>query len=130
MVSRGRIHAIDIFSSCNCLLSSLSLLSQVSSELQGVLSSNVAKREALKDSLASQIKKNDIINLHLQHTLASAGLSKDESAEITTNIGELVNQRNKEIDQLTMMIAREKEEYNNHRSMLIKRGVSVEDIVS
>jgi hypothetical protein len=31
---------------------------------------------------------------------------------------------------LTMMIAQETEEYNNHRSMLIKRGVSVEDIVS
>jgi hypothetical protein len=99
-------------------------------KLQGVLSSNVAKREALEDSLASQMKKNDIINLHLQHTLASAGLSKDESAEITANISEFVTQKNKEIDRLTMMIAQETEEYNNHRSMLIKRGVSVEDIVS
>jgi hypothetical protein len=99
-------------------------------KLQGVLSSNVAKREALEDSLASQMKKNDIINLHLQHTLASAGLSKDESAEITTNIGEFVTQKNKEIDKLTMMIAQEKEEYNHHRSMLIKCGVSVEDVVS
>jgi hypothetical protein len=99
-------------------------------KLQGVRSSNVAKREALEDSLASQMKKNDIINLHLQHTLASAGLSKDESAEITANISEFVTQKNKEIDRWTMMIAQETEEYNNHRSMLIKRGVSVEDIVS
>ena len=88
-----------------------------------MLSSNVAKREALEDSLASQMKQNDIINLHLQHTLASAGLSKDESAEITANIGAFVSQKNKEIDKLTMMI-------NHHRSMLIKSGVPVKDIVS
>lgn len=112
MVSRGRIQAIV----SSLLVTALSSLTSVSSELQGVLSSNVAKREALEDSIASQMKKNDIINLHLQHTLASAGLSKDESAEITANIGRVCNQKNKEIDKLTMM--------------LIKRGVSVEDIVS
>lgn len=95
-----------------------------------MLSSNVAKREALEDSLASQLKQNDIINLHLQHTLASAGLSKDESAEITANIGAFVSQKNKEIDKLTMMIAQEKEDYNQHHSMLIKSGVPVKDIVS
>ena len=81
-----------------------------------MLSSNVAKREALEVSLASQVKKNDIINLHLQHTLASAGLSKDESTEITANFGEEIDTLNKEIDKLTLN--------------LIKRGVSLEDIMS
>lgn len=126
MVSRELIHAIV----SSLLVTALSSLTSVSSELQGVLSSNVAKREALEDSLASQLKQNDIINLHLQHTLASAGLSKDESAEITANIAEVVTQKNNEIAKLTMMISQEKDEYNHHRSMLIKRGVSVEDIVS
>ena len=94
MVSRGRIHAI--VSSLH--VTALSSLTSVSSELQGVLSSNVSKREVLEDSIASQMKKNDIINLHLQHTLASAGLSKDESAEITANFGEVITHKNKEID--------------------------------
>ena len=112
MVSRGRIHVI--VSSLH--VTALSSLTSVSSELQGVLSSNVAKREALEVSLASQVKKNDIINLHLQHTLASAGLSKDESTEITANIAGVVSHKNKEIDKLTLN--------------LIKRGVSLEDIMS
>lgn len=95
---------------------------------------NAAKRQALKESLEQQLKKNDIIDQHRSHVAASAGLTGDASKELTSNIGNFLNETNKEILQLTIKIAQATDAYtsdlNNFRTVLKNGSASAQDIDS
>jgi chromosome segregation ATPase len=101
-----------------------------------VIGRNAAKREALQESLERQLKKNDIIDQHLGHVSASAGLTGDASAskELMSNISDFINETNKEIEKLTVKIAQAKDVYtvdlNNFRTVLKNCGACAEDIDS
>lgn len=100
-----------------------------------VISCNAAKMEALRESLERQQKKNDIVDQHRSHVVASAGLTGDnQSNELTNNINDFVNDTNKEIEKLTVKVAQATHKYtsdlNNFLSELKKCGTSTEDINS
>ena len=99
-----------------------------------VISCNAAKREALKESLERQQQKNESVDRHRSHVVASAGLTGDTSNELTSNISDFINETNKEIEKLTVTIAQATQKYTSDLSKccteLKNRGASAEDIGS
>jgi len=99
-----------------------------------VVSCNAAKRAALKESLERQQKKNESVDQHRSHVVASAGLTGDSSNELTSNICDFVNDTNQEIEKLSIKIAQATQKYksdlNHFRTEMESCGVTVEEINS
>lgn len=99
-----------------------------------MVSCNAAKRDALRKSLERQQKKNESVDRHRSHVVASAGLIGDASNDLAKSTSDFVNNKNEEIEKLTVAIAHEKQQYttdlNTYSTELKNSASSAEDINS
>ena len=100
-----------------------------------VVSCNAAKRDVLRKSLERQQKKNESVDRHRSHVVASAGLIGDASNNLAKSTSDFVNNKNKEIEKLSIEIAHAKQQYKtdlNTYSAELKKcaAASAEDVNS
>ncbi len=100
-----------------------------------MVSCNAAKRDALRKSLERQQKKNESVDRHRSHVVASAGLIGDASNnDLAKSTSDFVNSMNEEIEKLTIEIVHAKQQYttdlNTYSTELKKCCASTEDINS
>ena len=97
------------------------------------MSCNAAMRDALSKSLERQQIKNESVDRHRSHVVASAGLIGDASNDLAKSTSDFVNSKNEEIEKLIVAIAKEKQQYTtdlNDYSTKLKNSASAEDINS
>ena len=94
-----------------------------------MISSNAAKTEVLKDKVTRQQEKNAIINQHRSHVVSSAGISGEASKDLSGNMSDFITERNKEIEKLTIKIAKAKRRYNDDVNKLQNSGRDIDTAV-
>ena len=95
---------------------------------------DAAKHNVLDSKLTEQNKKNVILEQHLEHIVHSAGLDREKSETLKSDLNDFIQDNNKEVERLNLSIAKATKSYNEAldscRTELLQCGCSQAEIDS